>query len=207
MTLEAEALVLAVPPPIALAIGDGVLATAEKDQLASVRTQPALSVVVAARGSGPPPARRILVTRSGVAFRTLSFPKPLPGDASGLLVAVASGEYARQHAEPPDDLVLRRLEAEVTRLLPGQLREIYEARVVRWADGLPCFEVGRYQALGRLRRAEAWQLGAGRKLVLAGDYLLGPRLEDAAASGLRAADALAGAFGLPEAVRARDERA
>jgi protoporphyrinogen oxidase len=128
------------------------------------------------------------------ALRTLQFQggAAQPG-AGGLLVAIASESFARRNAEAADEVVVRRLVADVERLAPRHVREIQAARVVRWHAGLPSFGVGHYRALERLRRVEAAQLAGGRRLALAGDHLAGPRLEDAVASGLRAADALADA--------------
>ncbi len=194
LRLAADAVVLALPPAATLAAGGAVLTTAEKDHLSNVRLRPALSAAFVTRDGAASPARRIVDARPGRALRTLQREGGAAhARANGWLVAVASGDFARENTEAADDVVLRRLAAEVERLAPGALREVQAARVLRFAGALPCFGVGHYRALSRLRRVEAAQLAAGRRLVMAGDHLAGPRLEDAAASGLRAAEALASA--------------
>ena len=194
LRLATDAVVLAVPPAAALAAGAAVLTTAEKDHLASVRLRPALSAAFVTRNGVGHPARRIVTHGPGRALRTLQLQGgSMQPRVSGWLVAVASGAFALESAQASDDVVLRRLTAEAERLAGGALREIQAARVLRFGEGLPCFDVGHYRSLARLRRVEAAQLAAGRRLALAGDHLLGPRLEDAIASGLRAADALVGA--------------
>jgi predicted NAD/FAD-dependent oxidoreductase len=55
---------------------------------------------------------------------------------------------------------------------------------------LPRFEVGAYRALARFQHVQLDRRSLGRSLYFAGDYLSGPRFEDAIGSGLRAADAL-----------------
>jgi oxygen-dependent protoporphyrinogen oxidase len=193
--LSADAVVLAVPPGLALGIGANVLATPEKDYLAGVRHRPALSLALMTRDGVAPPARRIVATAPGRALRSLQFQGGTAQPrASEILVAIASGEFARENGDTADDALVRRLTAEAERLAPQHLREVKAARLVRWTEALPCFGVGHYRAVAQVRKAEAWQLAEGRRLVLAGDHLLGPRLEDAIASGLRAADALAASF-------------
>ncbi len=192
--IAADAVVLAVPPAIALAVGAAVLTTAEKDHLAAVRMRPALSVAFVTRRSAAMPSRRIVVSPAGRPLQTLQRDAGGSGSRpSGSLVAVASGDFAASWADENDDVVVRRLTAEAERIAPGVLREVEAARVLRFPEGLPCFGVGHYRALGHLRRVEARQLAAGRRLVLAGDHTMGPRIEDAIASGLRAADSLAAA--------------
>jgi predicted NAD/FAD-dependent oxidoreductase len=156
--------------------------------------RPAIAVALVARDGGAPPARRIVVSDPARALCALQLPgSGGQGRTSEPLVAVASGAFAKESTDLADDVVVRRLCAEAERFAPRYVREIQSARVVRWEAGLPCFGIGAYRALARVRRVEAWQLESGRQLVLAGDHLVGPRLEDAIASGVRAADMLAGA--------------
>ena len=191
---EADAVVVALPPAATLAAASSVLTTAEKDHLATARMQPALSAVFVTRSAVDAGPRRVVGSAPGAALRAFAREgggaQPLTGRR---LVAVASNDLARDGAAMSDDAVLRRLAAAAERLAPGALREIESSRVVRHAEGYARFDVGRYRALARLRRVEAARLAAGRRLALAGDHLAGPRLEDAVASGFRAADALAAA--------------
>lgn len=193
--LSADAVVLAVPPALALGLAASVLSTPEKDYLVGVRHRPALSLSLLTRDGVAPPARRIVVTDPRRALRSLQFRGGAAQPrASEILVAIASGAFARDSANTPDAPLVRRLAAEAERLAPQHMREVKAFRLVRWAEGLPCVGVGHYRAVAQVRKAEAWQLAEGRRLVLAGDHLVGPRLEDAITSGLRAADALAASF-------------
>jgi protoporphyrinogen oxidase len=81
------------------------------------------------------------------------------------------------------------------RLFPALDRRVRSVGVFRWPHALPHFEVGRYRALARVRAAMDDRAAAGRRLYFAGDYLGGPSVDAAVASGLRAADALLGDLG------------
>ena len=75
---------------------------------------------------------------------------------------------------------------------PGEADE----RLHREPAGRPSFEVGTYNKLARFRRVQNDRRGLGRRLYWAGDYLCGPRLEDAVSSGARAAREAAADLGL-----------
>lgn len=184
-----EALVLALPPEDARKAAGDVLRTAEHDYLAGVTYRPALSVVFQTRDPVLPPARRIVACGAGP-LAALQF-QAAPPRAGDLVVAVGTSAFAAARAGEPDDVLVRRMSAEAERLAPRLLREVRAVRVVRWTQVLPRFEVGHYRAIARLRKVEAAERAAGRRLAFAGDHLVGPRLEDVLASGLRAADDLA----------------
>lgn len=192
----ADAVVLALPPAAALEVGASVLTTAEKDHLAATRRQPALSAVFVTRSSASHGPRRIVDAAPGCVLRAVQreggSAQPLAGRR---FVAVASDEFAQEAASMSADAVRRRLGAAIERLAPGALREIEASCIVRHPEGRARFDVGHYRALARLRRVEAAQLAAGRRLALAGDHLCGPRLDDAIASGVRAADCIARSLG------------
>lgn len=206
LRLAADALVLALPPADALAVAASVLSSAERDSLSGVSFRPALSVAFSTRNGAPSPARRIVCLAPERALRALQFQGAPAPRASECLVVVASERFAREQRDGADEAVVRRLTAEAERFAPRHLREIQEARVVRWDAALPAFGVGGYRRVASLRRAEAQGLAAGRRLVFAGDHLVGPRLEDAIASGFRAADTLASALGLASSAERRAAR-
>jgi predicted NAD/FAD-dependent oxidoreductase len=55
---------------------------------------------------------------------------------------------------------------------------------------MPRFEVGAYRELARFWDVQIDRRSLGRRLYFAGDYLVGPRFEDALVSGKRAAEAV-----------------
>ena len=99
--------------------------------------------------------------------------------------------------EEADEALLSGFLAGFERLFPGVGSRVRFGRVHRHPGALPRFDVGRYRALGRLRRVEADECARGRRLVLAGDHLCASSLEGAASSGRRAALALAHYLGVP----------
>jgi predicted NAD/FAD-dependent oxidoreductase len=167
-----------------------VLLAAERDYLAAVRYRPGVAVAYQIREPAMAPARRIVVAAGG-ALAALQFQAAAPRK-SDVVVAIGTQVFAASSVAESDALIARRLSAEAERVAPRQLRDVRELRVLRWPEALPCFEVGHYRAIASLRKVEASEQAAGRCLAFAGDHLVGPRIDDAVASGLRAADALSG---------------
>ena len=83
---------------------------------------------------------------------------------------------------------------EAESLLPGLAARIRDRRLIHEESMGAGFEVGRYRALARLRRA-ARERRTRRRIAWCGDYLVGPHLEGAAASGVRAALAIQKSLG------------
>ena len=105
---------------------------------------------------------------------------------------LAAPAWSAAHLEAPDDAIAKELLAALARVHPGAEAAVLARRVARYAEAFPLFPVGRYRELARLRRVQADRRSLGRRLYFAGDHLAGPTAEDAAASGLRAADELLG---------------
>lgn len=188
-TLEVDAAVLAVPAPEALRLSAPLLASAERDVLGATRY--AASLVWVARDCRLPvsDATRVRVPRSaGLPFAVLAL-EPA-GGGRGRITAVAREPWSRARAAAPDDALAKDLADEVARLLPGACHAGAAGALARFPQAWPRFEVGRYRALARLRAVQEDQRRAGRRLYLAGDYLIAPTLEGAVVSGLRAAEDL-----------------
>ena len=70
---------------------------------------------------------------------------------------------------------------------PAAARAVDWTRLVRIDDAVPCFGVGHYRMIARLEQVFDDQQARGRRVFLAGDYLMGPSRESALASGARSA--------------------
>jgi protoporphyrinogen oxidase len=68
--------------------------------------------------------------------------------------------------------------------------------VRRYRQAFPRFDVGRHREIARFRKFQRDLRARGRRLYFAGDYLVGPSLEGAVTSGLRAADQIVRDFGI-----------
>ncbi len=196
----ADAVVLAVPAPVAIRIAPGVLATAEQDFLGGVAHAPALtlSIGLAERRFGV--SRRIWVPSSeGLPIEAISL---LAGDgaqglpeAGGVAVAVATADAAARWSGVADDVVEKELVGLLERHVPELRGEALFRRVTRWEAAMPRFEPGHFRRLAAFRRVHADRRAAGRRLYFAGDHLAGPWLESAVSSGHRAAAELCADLG------------
>ena len=70
------------------------------------------------------------------------------------------------------------------------------AQLARWEYAYPCFDVGRFRAIGRFQALQRQARRDGRRLYFAGDYLVGPTMEGAFASAARAAEAVLSDLGV-----------
>jgi oxygen-dependent protoporphyrinogen oxidase len=185
-----DAVVVAVPAPIAARIADPLLSTPERRFLSEVRYAPALAVSAALCRPLVPRARFAAIADGSPLGAVLVEPGfrggRLPA-GSGLALLRATGRFAAAHPETPSETLEKELLAEVDRVWPGLGRSIEFTRVFRHAYGAPRFDVGAYRALARFARVQADRRAAGRRLAFAGDYRIHPSLEGAVRSGERAA--------------------
>lgn len=196
--LEADAVVMAVPALPARVVAAALLSSAEVELLGSARETPAVSLAVGLDSYLADHTTRIRVAREArspitavnleLGFETRRLPQQ-----RGLAVLVAAGP---ELLERSDEQLASTLVAELDRLLPGAAERVLWTRAHRYAGAWPCFEVGRYRALRRLRAIEADRRAGGRRLYLAGDHCVAPSLEGAVVSGLRAARAVCEDFGV-----------
>ena len=99
----------------------------------------------------------------------------------GGLLALSASPRASS-ADSDDAALAARLEAELGELLPELEPTVTARRILRWPTFVPTYPVGRARALAEFRA----RLGPAR-VQLAGDYLVGPLMEAAVASGQEAA--------------------
>ena len=199
-TMGADAALVATPAPVAAALARASLVPAERDFLAGVAYEPALTLEVALGDPLVPRFQRIRVPRSeGWPLASLALEPGRPGgrvpDGCAVARLVARSDWSRAHLDAPDDVLEKELLRCLVRLYPAAERVRF-ARVARWPLALPRFEVGRYRALARFARVQADRAAAGRRLYFAGDYLVAPSVEGAVTAGLRAADALLADLGV-----------
>jgi predicted NAD/FAD-dependent oxidoreductase len=185
-----DAVVIAVPAPIAARIADPLLTTPERSFLGGVRYAPSLAVSAA--------LCRPVVSRAR--FAAIADGSPLgallvePGfrggrvpAGGGLALLRATGGFAATHPETPSETLEKDLLAEADRVWPGLSRSVEFTRVFRHAYGAPRFDVGAYRALARFERVQQDRRAAGRRIAFAGDYRVHPSLEGMVRSGERAA--------------------
>ncbi|MCH6562073.1 MAG: FAD-dependent oxidoreductase [Myxococcales bacterium] len=118
---------------------------------------------------------------------------------SSLLLLCARLGFAHGHHDVEDEAVSSALLQQAEGLGLGLRARIRASRVYRLTDFTPRFDVGRYRQIARLhdeRRGRTEQ-----RLFYAGDYLVGPHLEGAVRSGLRAAQDVIDRFSAPTSPR------
>jgi protoporphyrinogen oxidase len=116
-------------------------------------------------------------------------------DGRGLAVLRATPAWSASARGLPDETVEKELLDAFEWIRPGLRSAALFTRVLRVSRALPRFEVGSYRALARLESLWAELRRAGRRLYLAGDYLVDPSWAGALASGRRVAGAVAADLG------------
>jgi oxygen-dependent protoporphyrinogen oxidase len=194
-TLEADAVVLALPAPEASRVAAPLLTTAESDGLAGVRY--AAGVTVAARLCRPLRARPQLVlvprsegSRLACALIEPGLPAGRVADSRGLLLLCAAPDFAAAHFDAPSETLAKDLLDAFERIWPGAQRSVESASVLREPCAAPRFEVGRYRELARWERLQQQARAEGRRVYFAADYLAHPSFEGALLSAERCAAAL-----------------
>jgi protoporphyrinogen oxidase len=176
-TIDADAVVLAVPAGESARIGDAVLVAAERTLLAGVRYDAAITWTAPAHGDASQvPSRVRIAPRGASPFSSIAI-------VDGVVTAIAREPWVGTHAAWFDDALAKEIGGEVDRLLPGLVAGSGSVR--RFPIAWPRFDVGHYRAIARLRAVEADRVAAGRSLYFAGDWLAAPTLDGAVASGAR----------------------
>ncbi len=194
-SLEADALLLALPADEALRMADPVWTHAERTLLGAVRYAASITCSVALPERRLRHATRVRVPRArGGALASVTLePADPDAESAGVRASLVMRDaWARARLDAPDDTLAKELAAELMALLGASREPEAAASVARHARAWPRFEVGRYRALARLRRVLEDRQRAGRRLYLAGDWMVAGTLEGAVVSGIRAAEQLLG---------------
>jgi protoporphyrinogen oxidase len=194
--LDAEAVVLATPAGESARIASELLCAAERDALAGVRYAPALALGVALRRPLAPHAELVRFPHAEGAPLETALLEPGAGggrapDGRGLAQLRATADFGASAIGLPDETVEKELLGAFESVRPGLRSAALFTRVRRLRAALPRFDVGHYRTIARLERVGAELRAAGRRLYLAGDYLVDPSFAGALASGQRAAAAVA----------------
>jgi len=193
--IEADAVVLATGPADARRIANPLLSIAERDYLGDVSYAPSITLCLAL--DRPPLALGQLVRvphAEGSAIDAWLCEPGAPDERAplgcGLLTLRATERYAAEHASASNDVVEKDLLSSLGRHIPSISGNLRETVMARGDQVIPRFDVGRYNAIERFRRVQLDRRTSGRRVYFAGDYLVGPRAENAIVSGLRAAQDL-----------------
>ncbi len=156
----------------------------------ALRTGSALALQLEVDAAFALPARAVLLPeREGGELAGVLDTTPRGVTRSRLLRLVARPSLAARHGHRPDDELAHFLIESANRILPGLAGRV-EAQRLQRLFALPGFGVGHYRALARAR--DALRERSDLRIALAGDWLAAPHLEGELASGLRAADEIAG---------------
>lgn len=186
--LEADAVVLAVPAPEAWRLLPDSTPF-EETFFVRARYESRTALVVALDGDVDLAAHALWIPASEGS--TVSAIVRMAGMAAG---AAWLWIVARPGFEGGDSASATRvLLADAERALPGLRARVRAQRLHRVAHAIPRFDVGRYRGIARLT-AEFEKRRDGRRVFVAGDYLVAPHLEGAATSGIAAAEAVLRSF-------------
>jgi protoporphyrinogen oxidase len=193
---EPDAVVVATSALEAARLAAPVLVAAERDDLASVRYQPALSLAVGLRRPFFPHPQHIQVPHTeGSPVESALLEPGVPGgrvpDGRGLALLRATGAWSEAYFDAPEETVCKELLDAFARIRPGAESAVLFSKLHRVERALPRFGVGRYRQIARFERVQRELRREGRRLYFAGDYLMDPTLEGALASAHRAAAAVA----------------
>lgn len=191
---EAAAVVLATSVDEASRVGAPLLTAAERDFLLDVSFAPTVTMTLGLDGllNGVRGLVRVPRTEGSPIDSYLLEPnaEATGPDRSARAVVVASERFALAHAGATDAVVEKALREAIGRIDARTKRRVAVAHVERAHHGVPHFQVGAYRNLARFARVQDDRRSQGRRLYFAGDYLSGPRAENALASGVRAAAAI-----------------
>jgi len=189
---EADAIVLAVPAPVAVELAGAEFSFTERDALEKVRYAPGLSLAVALRRPFHSHPQQIQFPhREGWPLESVLLEPGVEGGrvpaGRGLALLRATGRWSAAYFEAPDETVSKELIDALGGIFPRIHGASIFAEVLREKRAVPRFDVGRYRAIADFTRVQADWRRRGRRIYFAGDYLMGPGWDAALRSGYRAA--------------------
>jgi protoporphyrinogen oxidase len=193
--LDAHAVVLATSAPDAARLAPSILTLAEREALGAVAYASAVTLAVALRRPlGPHPELVRFPHAEGSPLETVLLEPGAGGsrapDGRGLATLRATAAWSAAASSLPDDTVEKELVLAFEGIRPGLRSAALFSRVLREERALPRFGVGHYRTIARLERLWDELRASGRRVYLAGDYLVDPSWAGALASGQRVARAV-----------------
>jgi oxygen-dependent protoporphyrinogen oxidase len=189
---EADAIVLAVPAPEAVALAGAEFSFTERDAFEKVRYTPEISLAVGLRRPFHSHPQQIQFPhREGWPLESVLLEPGFEGGrvpkGRGLALLRATGRWSADCFEVPDETVGKELIAALGGIFPRIHGAGIFAEVLREKRAVPRFDVGRYREIADFTRVQADCRRRGRRIYFAGDYLMGPGWNAALRSGYRAA--------------------
>jgi protoporphyrinogen oxidase len=191
-SLDAVAVVFAVPAADAARLGRSLLSTAEREVLEGVRYTPSVTLAAATcRPLSWHPLELRFPQAEGSPLAVALLEPGMSGgrvpDGYGSVALRASGAWSARALGWTDERIERELLDALERVKPGSRGAVDFTRVFRVERALPRFDVGHYRALARLRRVEESRRREGHRAYTVGDYRMDPSWWGAHASALRTA--------------------
>jgi protoporphyrinogen oxidase len=198
---EADAVVCATPPAEAARVAMPLLSYAERAFLAETRGVACMVLSVAlASPSNLGPRRVRIPPVEGLPLSHVAIEVGARGGAipagSAVVTLIARDAWSRPHLAAPAEVVEKELLVHGERIVPALSQTPLFTQLTRWEHAYPCFDVGRFRAIGRFQALQDQARRDGRRLYFAGDYLVGPSMEGALASAARVAEAVLSDLGV-----------
>ena len=192
LSRQADAVVVATSPAEALRIASPLLSIGERDALSEVRFTSSIVLCCALRRPLYSQSKLVQLSRDeGSPLETVLFePAARDGRAPeghGIATLRATGAWSESRQGVSNEQVTQEMLSALQSFDPAAARAVDWSRLVRIDDAVPHFGVGHYRLIARLERIFDDQQARGRRVFLAGDYLMGPSREAAVASGERTA--------------------
>jgi len=189
---DVDAVVLAVPAPVAAELAGANLSFAERAALGRIRYAPELAVAVALRRPFYSHPRQIhFPRRAGWPLESVLLEPGVEGgrvpQGRGLALLRATGEWSAAYFAAPDEAVSKELIDALGAAFPRIHGAALFVEVLREERAAPRFDVGTYRTIAALARIQADCRGRGRRIYFAGDYRMGLGWDAALRSGQRAA--------------------